>query len=218
MKMCVPCYRSYPTEFFYGVATHIVPVSYMTAPTTVSTPSESEGTRIRYASMGKEGVANRFHPLEELQLPNEIKFCAWWRLSEILLPLEAISPQAALFPTLASVSQLQSEKGALCKIQACFPQCASFPSQTPPHHFISSLSPTINDADALPSAFLSFGLRWKSNLFGPVPAWAATPNIATIEALSRQHLSADDLSVKFLAGGAFNKVYLITVSSNTIKD
>ena len=51
-----------------------------------------------------------------------------------------------------------------------------------------------------------------------MPAWAATPNIATIEALSRQHLSADDLSVKFLAGGAFNKVYLITVSSNTIKD
>jgi len=62
----------------------------------------------------------------------------------------------------------------------------------------------------------AFGLRWKSNLFGPVPAWAATPNIATIEALSRQHLCADNLSVKFLTGGAFNKVYLITVSSNTI--
>ncbi|KAG0133078.1 phosphotransferase enzyme family-domain-containing protein [Tuber indicum] len=65
---------------------------------------------------------------------------------------------------------------------------------------------------------VAFGLRWKSNLFGPVPAWAATPNISTIEALSRQHLRADDLSVKFLAGGAFNKVYLITVSSNTPKD
>ncbi|KAG0128093.1 hypothetical protein HOY82DRAFT_566652 [Tuber indicum] len=36
--------------------------------------------------------------------------------------------------------------------------------------------------------------------------------------LSRQHLRADDLSVKLLAEGAFNKVYLITVSSNTIKD
>ncbi|KAG0131796.1 kinase-like domain-containing protein [Tuber indicum] len=65
---------------------------------------------------------------------------------------------------------------------------------------------------------MAFGLRWKSDLFGPVPTWAATPNIATIEALSRQHLRADDLSVKFLAGGAFNKVYLITVSSNTLKD
>ncbi|KAG0633585.1 phosphotransferase enzyme family-domain-containing protein [Tuber brumale] len=64
----------------------------------------------------------------------------------------------------------------------------------------------------------AFGLHWKSNLFGPLPAWAVTPNVATIEALSRQHLSVDDLSVKFLTGGAFNKVYLITVSSNTIKD
>jgi len=27
--------------------------------------------------MGKEGVANRFHPLEEIEIPNEIKFCAW---------------------------------------------------------------------------------------------------------------------------------------------
>ncbi|PUU75362.1 kinase-like domain-containing protein [Tuber borchii] len=63
---------------------------------------------------------------------------------------------------------------------------------------------------------LAFGLRWESKLFGPVPAWAATPNIATIEALSRQHLGADNLSVEFLAGGAFNKVYLITVPSNNI--
>jgi aminoglycoside phosphotransferase (APT) family kinase protein len=51
-----------------------------------------------------------------------------------------------------------------------------------------------------------------------VPAWGETPNIAIIEALSRQHLRADQLSVKFLTGGAFNKIYLITVSSNTIKD
>ena len=63
----------------------------------------------------------------------------------------------------------------------------------------------------------AFGLYWESNFFGAVPAWAATPNIATIEALSRQHLSIDDFSVEFLAGGTFNKVYLITVS-NTIKD
>ncbi|PUU82921.1 kinase-like domain-containing protein [Tuber borchii] len=65
---------------------------------------------------------------------------------------------------------------------------------------------------------LAFGLRWESDLFGPVPAWAVTPNIATIEALSRQHLGADNLSVEFLAGGAFNRVYLITVSSNTGMD
>ncbi|CUS10384.1 unnamed protein product [Tuber aestivum] len=65
---------------------------------------------------------------------------------------------------------------------------------------------------------LPFGLRWESNFYGPVPAWAATPNVVAIEALSRQHLSADNLSVKYLAGGAFNKVYLITVPSDNILD
>ena len=51
-----------------------------------------------------------------------------------------------------------------------------------------------------------------------MPAWAATPNVVAIEALSRQHLGADNLSVKYLAGGAFNKVYLITVPSDNILD
>ncbi|PUU82923.1 phosphotransferase enzyme family-domain-containing protein [Tuber borchii] len=65
---------------------------------------------------------------------------------------------------------------------------------------------------------LPFGLRWEYDFWGPVPAWAATPNIATIEALSRQHLGADNLSVEFLAGGAFNKVYSIMIPSNNISD
>ncbi|KAG0632898.1 hypothetical protein HOY80DRAFT_689486 [Tuber brumale] len=65
---------------------------------------------------------------------------------------------------------------------------------------------------------LPFGLRWESNFYGPVPAWAATPNVVAIEALSRQHLGADNLSVKYLAGGVFNKVYLIRVPSDNILD
>lgn len=62
---------------------------------------------------------------------------------------------------------------------------------------------------------LNSGLRWTADLFGPVPVWSKTPYIPTIESLSRRYLGADNLSVNFFAGGAFNKLYSITVSSNT---
>ena len=71
---------------------------------TPASGSTNRSTRINwrepeYASKGKEGVANRFHPLEEIGLPKETEFCAWVAVVRniVMIPLGAISPPATLY-------------------------------------------------------------------------------------------------------------------------
>ena len=60
----------------------------------------------------------------------------------------------------------------------------------------------------------SFGLHWTSDLFGPVPVWSSEPSTSAIETISLRHVQGDSASVKFHAGGAFNKLYTVTISSS----
>jgi len=64
----------------------------------ITKPNRINWGEQEYASQGKEGAANRCHPLqvEEMQLPEETKFCAWPATTRNIIPLEAVSPQAML--------------------------------------------------------------------------------------------------------------------------
>ncbi|KAF8063573.1 kinase-like domain-containing protein [Lyophyllum atratum] len=72
-------------------------------------------------------------------------------------------------------------------------------------------------------------LLWESGVLSPVPVWTREPGIPVIEAIARRHLCPDtseeaacvSITATFLAQGAFNKLYTITVdygSSNNKKD
>ena len=63
-------------------------------------------------------------------------------------------------------------------------------------------------------------LEWEGNYYNRAPVWPQEPDIAIIKALAKQHLASklqvalDDavLDVTFFAGGAINKVYLVSCS------
>jgi len=71
---------------------------------------------IRYASKGKEGVANRSHPLEGIERPKETKFCPWVAIMRnIITSWSNFSSGDVFLPMLASgFSQLIRYSSTTC--------------------------------------------------------------------------------------------------------
>ena len=60
-----------------------------------------------YVSKGKEGVATRFHPLEEIELLKETKFYAWVAIMwNIITPWRNFSSSHTFLPLLTYSSSL----------------------------------------------------------------------------------------------------------------
>jgi len=71
----------------------------------------------------------------------------------------------------------------------------------------------------MPSADSQAGLIWKEDLWGDLePEWTVEPNINIIAQIARRELRVSEevaCEVKFLASGAFNKVYTIQLGEDT---
>ena len=68
------------------------------------------------------------------------------------------------------------------------------------------------------------GILWRVGILSTEPLWTVVPDISVVEDICRHHLfphadsSAGELTVKFLAEGAFNKVYTVdTKTTSTMK-
>lgn len=65
-------------------------------------------------------------------------------------------------------------------------------------------------------------MRWHAGATYTQPLWIASPDIATIEAISRNHLipyadrSVWELTASFLTEGAFNKIYTVDIKSPSL--
>ena len=62
------------------------------------------------------------------------------------------------------------------------------------------------------------GLEWHQGMFGLEPRWSREPDIDVIRQIARERLCNSDttaLSVAFYSQGAFNKLYLVSVSQSS---
>ncbi|KAH7095644.1 kinase-like domain-containing protein [Paraphoma chrysanthemicola] len=71
----------------------------------------------------------------------------------------------------------------------------------------------------MPPTISQHGLKWKRELFGDIePSWTVEPDVEALTKLVRDELNVRDdtaYEVKFLAQGAFNKVYTIQIGNES---